>query len=305
MTSAQYIGRFAPSPTGLLHFGSLLAALASYCDARKHNGLWQLRIDDIDPPREMPDATARIEQTLQTYGFTWDGPTIKQSARTRTYLDQLEQLNRLQLLFPCDCSRSRLANQSVYPGYCNPVLAASAQTPTEAIALVKEKLLRGNKNHAIRVMIDTDIWFNDLIQGEQVFSDGQPGDTIVVRRDDLFAYALACAIDDSDGITHVVRGSDLLPTTASQLAIMKRLSLQPPTYAHIPVAVNSEQQKLSKQTHALALDTMPTLATLRKAWQFLGQSELNADNIDGFWREAIPAWQLPRVPKQSQRHTPL
>lgn len=305
MKSAHYVGRFAPSPTGPLHFGSLLAAMASYCDARNHNGFWHLRIDDIDPPRAMPGAIEQIQQTLKTYGFNWDGDALLQSQRTQHYLRKLQKLNELHLLFPCDCSRRRLSNQPVYPGYCNPISTAPIRTTSEAAEIVKTKLLKGNQNQAIRITVDTTIWFNDRIQGEQVFDDGQPGDTIVVRRDDLFSYALACAVDDADGITHVVRGYDLLETTASQLAIIKRLDLQPPSYAHIPVVVNNEQQKLSKQTHAPSLDAMPVLITLLKAWKALGQCELQATTIDAFWLMAIPAWELASVPRQSQLDMPV
>lgn len=305
MHSAQYIGRFAPSPTGPLHFGSLLAAMASYCDARKHKGLWHLRIDDIDPPRAMLGACDQIQHTLKAYGFRWDDEVLFQSQRTQKYRHTLAKLNELQLLFPCDCSRRRLAGHPIYPGFCNPVSTASIRSSADAAAIVQTKLIKGNQDHAIRITIDTAIWFDDQIQGEQVFSDGEPGDTIVVRRDDLFSYALACAIDDADGITHVVRGYDLLATTASQLAIIKRLDLQPPNYAHIPVVVNSDQQKLSKQTLAEPLDAMPALSTLLKAWEALGQKQLQASNIDAFWQKAVPAWDLASVPKQSQLDMPV
>lgn len=305
MKSAQYVGRFAPSPTGPLHFGSLLAAMASFCDARKHQGVWHLRIDDIDPPRAMTNAADCIQHTLGNFGFRWDGPVILQSERTQLYKRKLLQLNELNLLFPCDCSRRVLANQSVYPGYCNPSSTPPIRTPKDAATQVHSKLINGNKNFSIRVIVDTTVWFDDLIQGTQVYSDGQPGDTIVVRRDDLFSYALACAIDDADGITHVVRGNDLLPTTASQLAVIKCLELQPPSYAHIPIVVNNEQQKLSKQTHAPALDTMPILDTLLKAWRALGQAEPCVASIDAFWLSAFDTWNLASVPKQSQITMPV
>lgn len=305
MKSAQYVGRFAPSPTGPLHFGSLLAAMASYCDARNHNGSWHLRIDDIDPPRAMPGAIEQIQQTLKAYGFSWDGEVLLQSLRTQHYLRKLQRLNELHLLFPCDCTRRRLRDQPVYPGYCNPISAAPIRTTIDAANIVKTTLRHGNQEHAIRVIVDTSIWFNDRIQGEQTFDDGEPGDTIVVRRDDLFSYALACAVDDADGITHVVRGYDLLSTTASQLAIIKRLDLPTPSYAHIPVVVNKEQQKLSKQTHAPSLDAMPVLITLLNAWKALGQCELQATTVDAFWLMAIPAWKLASVPMQSQLDMPV
>lgn len=296
MTSANYIGRFAPSPTGHLHFGSLLAAMASYCDARKNNGQWQLRIDDIDPPREMPNAAVAMQDTLTQYGFIWDGPVLYQSKRSHHYLSALHQLNDASLLFTCDCSRSKLANQAFYPGYCNPTQTGSTSSLSlaEAAKKVSNKLNNKDSNNAIRINTNAAITFNDRIQGEQVYDDGQPGNIVVVRRDDLFAYSLACAIDDSDGITHVVRGSDLLPTTASQLAIMECLGLTPPSYAHIPVARNSDNQKLSKQTLAPPLDKMDTLATLLLAWRFLQQREFTAQvtSVPAFWEQAIASWNI-------------
>lgn len=279
--------------------------MASYCEARNNNGVWHLRIDDIDPPRAMPDATNHFQDTLSTYGFEWDGPVIHQSQRTLHYQQKLQQLNDIQLLFPCDCSRSRLAKEPVYPGYCSPVSAVAVRSPKASADIVRRKLSNGNKDYAIRIIIDSAVWFDDDIQGHQRFVDGQPGDTIVVRRDDLFAYALACALDDASGITHVVRGSDLLPTTASQLAIMSRLKLEPPRYAHIPVAVNSDAQKLSKQTKAQALDTMPALPTLLQAWQFLGQRHIAVNSVSAFWQAAFSTWQLSNVPKQSQLQSPV
>ena len=303
MKSAHYVGRFAPSPTGPLHFGSLLAAMASYCDAHNHQGTWHLRVDDIDPPRAMPCADEQIQRTLNSYGFHWDGPVIRQSERTELYYSKLNALNDLQLLFPCDCTRSRLAGETIYPGYCNP--ASSANTPHDAAKLVKEKLMAGNQQYAIRIIIDKAVEFDDLIQGPQHIGTELLGDTIVVRRDDLFAYALACAVDDADGISHVVRGSDLLTSTASQIAIMESLGLQPPSYAHIPIVVNTDQQKLSKQTRAHALDSMPILPTLHKAWQLLGQHAVTATSVETFWDTAIASWNLTRVPKQSQLDTPV
>jgi len=183
--------------------------MASYCDARQQNGIWQLRIDDIDPLREMPGARAGIQHTLSSYGFVWDGPAIEQSERTEQYLEKLHQLNRQRLLFPCTCSRKKLSDNTIYPGYCNP--AASALSIESVSNKVQLKLDGETSDYALRIMLNSKIGFDDRIQGAQIFDDGHPGDTIVVRRDNLFAYALACAIDDSEKITHVVRGSDLLP----------------------------------------------------------------------------------------------
>jgi len=298
MTSAAYVGRFAPSPTGSLHFGSLLAALASCCDARSHNGTWRLRIDDIDPPRAIPNAADQFQKTLFNYGFKWDGPIVLQSARGDTYKQCLLQLNEKHKLYPCGCSRQDLRNTSIYPNTCKPSLNVP-DSHTIAASQVVDKLTNRDTQKAIRVTIDTDVAFNDLIQGEQFVELGtQLGDTVVVRRDDLFAYALACAVDDADGITRVVRGADLISTSAAQIHIMELLNLNAPEYAHIPVAVNSNNQKLSKQTNAEPIDNMAVLPTLQLAWRALGQSELNVHSIESFWQAAIPAWSLHNVPRK-------
>jgi len=298
VTSAAYVGRFAPSPTGLLHFGSLLAAMASYCDARKHHGTWRLRIDDIDPPRAITNASAQFQQTLHNYGFQWDGPIIHQSKRNDVYQQLLHQLNTKHKLYLCACSRRDLQGATIYPNTCKP----SPRLPNSdenAAHEVNAQLNNPDKHSAIRIAMDENVTFNDLIQGDQAVEVGkQLGDTVVVRRDGLFAYALACAIDDGDGITRVVRGSDLLPTTATQIRIMEMLDLNTPQYAHIPVALNSNNQKLSKQTQAKPIDAMATLPTLQRAWRALGQITVHAHSVESFWRAAIPAWNLYSVSKR-------
>ncbi len=297
MTSAAYVGRFAPSPTGSLHFGSLLAALASYCDARSHKGIWRLRIDDIDPPRAIPDAAGQFQKTLHKYGFDWDGPIVYQSERSDAYRQCLLQLNEQNKLYPCGCSRRDLRNKTIYPNTCKPSLSVP-NSAAKAADQVITKLSGSDTEKAIRMAIDTNVVFNDLIQGEQLIEAGtQLGDTVVVRRDDLFAYALACAVDDADGITRVVRGADLLSTSAAQIRIMEILDLAIPEYAHIPVALNANNQKLSKQTQAKPIDAMAKLPTLQLAWRVLGQSELDVHNVESFWQAAVPAWNLRRVPK--------
>ncbi len=295
MTSATYVGRFAPSPTGALHFGSLLAAMASFCDARSHGGLWRLRIDDIDPPRAIPNAAEQFQNSLNNFGFHWDGPIIFQSERSDVYKHHLLQLNQKQLLYPCSCSRRDLRNKSTYPNTCKPSLN-TPNSQQQAANLVAAKLSDSDATKAIRVIIDNNVIFNDLIQGPQNMEVGsQLGDTVVVRRDDLFAYALACAVDDADGITRVVRGADLLPTSATQIHIMALLELSPPEYAHIPVALNRDNQKLSKQTQAKPIDTMEVLPTLQQAWRALGQTKLDVHSVESFWQAAISAWNLNSV----------
>jgi len=304
MKSAAYVGRFAPSPTGPLHYGSLLAALASYCDARSHQGQWLLRIDDIDPPRMVEGAIDGIQRTLDDYGFEWDGPTLLQSTRLADYQHAVEQLNELSLLYTCACSRKSLKGVSVYPGKCTPATGDTEKWLHEK-AQVLSKLQSSNMAAAIRIRISENRVVQDQIQPPHTFHVGADiGDTIVVRRDNLIAYALACAVDDANGITHVVRGTDLLHATGAQLAIMATLHTSMPTYAHIPVVVNTANEKLSKQTKANAIDAMPVVATLKKAWQQLGQNPIEADNIAEFWTQAIAHWQLSKVPKQSQLGPP-
>lgn len=297
MTSAAYVGRFAPSPTGPLHFGSLLTAMASCCDARSNNGIWHLRVDNIDPPRAVPGAHEQFQKTLHDYGFHWDGPVKFQSTRSHTYKQALLRLNDKHKLYLCGCSRTDLSNRTIYPNTCKPTRKAS-NTHTKAANDVAIKLSNPDVNKTVRVAIDTNVAFKDLIQGEQFVEVGQQlGDTVVVRRDDLFAYALACAIDDADGITRVVRGADLLPTSAAQISIMELLDLNVPEYAHIPVALNSNNQKLSKQTQAKPIDNMDKLPTLQLAWRALGQSKLDVHSVKSFWQAAIPVWNLHSVPK--------
>lgn len=293
MTPADYVGRFAPSPTGQLHFGSLLAAMASYCDARHEHGLWHVRIDDIDPPRSIPDAVKHFSHTLKNYGFIWDGPLQLQSTHTKLYLSKLEQLNQQSQLFICECSRADLTGHKLYPGHCREM--------GNHKNVVAHRLANSDSKTAVRVIVDESAGFTDLIQGQQHFQAATDiGDTIVLRKDDFFSYALACAVDDASGVSRVVRGADLLSSTAVQLAIMKLLGLKPPEYAHIPVLLNRDKQKLSKQTLAQAIDDMPVLPTLVNAWRLLGQQVIDAANIDAFWRSAIENWKLDRVPKLSQ-----
>lgn len=297
MTSTQYKGRFAPSPTGHLHFGSLLAAMASFADARKHQGLWQLRIDDIDPPRAMPGASEEIQRTLSQYGFVWDGEPIMQSSRTQAYQAALQKLHGSASLYLCQCSRRDLSGFKIYPGTCKPSSNPS-QSGTKLANKVLHKLTVSDKKNAIRVIIEANTEFDDTIQGTQRFSAGEHyGDTVVLRRDELFSYALCCAVDDANNISHVVRGQDLLPTTAAQLHIMHLLALPTPQYAHIPVATNAQAQKLSKQTHAEPISEQPVLTTLIKAWEFLGQTTVKASSVEAFWSNAIPQWNIEAVPK--------
>lgn len=289
---APYIGRFAPTPSGPLHFGSLLAAAASYLDARKAGGRWLLRIEDIDPPREMPGADRLIIDTLARYGFEWDGEIIYQSRSVAEHHAAAENLRERGLAYPCSCSRKDLSAAPrsvlgiVYPGTCR----------------------RGCKagDTALRVLTNDDpIRFADALQGPQSSRlESESGDFVIVRRDGLVAYQLAVVIDDAaQGITDVVRGVDLLPSTPRQIHLQRLLGLPTPRYAHIPVAENDDGSKLSKLTGAQAIpdDDAPRLLLL--ALDALGQNPpqtLKRAPIREIWAWAIPNWMPARLAGQSR-----
>lgn len=255
MSSPPYIGRFAPSPTGPLHFGSLVAAVGSYCDARAAAGKWLLRIEDIDPPREVPGATTHILQQLDAYGLEWDGDVLYQHTRLAAYQVALEQLQQQNHVFWCSCSRKDLGALQHYPGTCR------RQTHPVPNAAVRVRSPEGC------------IQFHDRVHGlQQEDVAAVIGDFIIQRRDKLFAYQLAVVVDDAfQGITHIVRGADLLDNTARQIALQQLLHAPAPHYLHIPLVTNASGQKLSKQNlaPALPLPAQPTLIV--DALAFLGQ----------------------------------
>lgn len=262
---SPYIGRFAPSPTGPLHFGSLVCALASYLDAKRHGGKWLLRIEDIDPPREQPGAADSIKRTLEAHGLFWDGEVRYQSQRSEAYWDCLNQLKKLDLLYPCNCTRARLAPlNGQYDGHCRRHPPGAG----EACALrLKVTDLPPEFGH-----IRNTIEFVDRVQGIQKEDIAQvSGDFVIHRKDGFFAYQLAVVVDDIDqGITDVVRGDDLLDTTARQIFLYQILGKQPPTYAHIPVVKDEHGNKLSKQNHAPAVNDSTAEKNLLAALDTLG-----------------------------------
>lgn len=280
-----YIGRYAPSPTGPLHFGSLVAAVGSYLDARAHGGRWFLRIEDLDKPREMAGAADGILKTLDTYGFRWDGEVIYQDRRRASYDSALIQLLRAGAVFPCACSRSEIADSSVrgvdgpiYPGTC------------------RGGLPPGRSTRALRLRVpDETLAFEDGLQGAHEQNLARDiGDFIVRRTDGSHAYQLAVVVDDAhQGISHVVRGADLLLSTPRQLLLQRLLGLPTPRYLHLPVAVNQAGEKLSKQSSAAALDERSPGLVLWQALQFLRQAPpaaLQRASIDELWRWAIAHW---------------
>ncbi|MGE0623571.1 MAG: tRNA glutamyl-Q(34) synthetase GluQRS [Pseudomonadales bacterium] len=272
----QHAGRFAPSPTGSLHQGSLLASTASYLDARARGLQWWLRIDDLDTPRVAPGAEDAIRKTLDAHALHWDGPVIHQSGHIARYEAALATLSAQGLLFYCTCTRAMLADETIYPGSCRHRTAPVAGA-------------------AIRVLVeDRPVRFHDLVRGDQEEVLARTcGDFVVRRRDGQIAYQLATAVDDgSEAISHVVRGGDLLDNTARQIYLMERLGLTVPSYAHLPVLVDASGQKLSKQTHAPAVVDDRASANLLVVFRYLG---LDPPAEARHWSPAVLLdWAIPR-----------
>ena len=288
----SYRGRFAPTPSGPLHFGSLVAAVASYADAKNWRGEWLLRIDDLDPPRVVPGADASILGTLEALGMEWDGAVVYQSRRHDAYHAALHRLRRAGIVYPCACSRRDIADSGiagiegpVYPGTC------------------RNGLPQRQRARALRVRAsDHTITFSDDIQGT-VSQDlaRSVGDFVVYRADHVYAYHLAAVIDDAEqGVTHVVRGADLLDSTPRQIMLQGLLGLRTPGYAHVPVAVSEAGEKLSKQTHASAIDARAPAIAVAAALRFLGQElppAADCANLHDLWQWAIAHWRRERVPR--------
>ena len=294
MSTAEpfYRGRFAPSPTGPLHFGSLVAAAGSFLEARVRGGEWLLRMEDVDQPRCSMAAATEILCVLEAFGFAWDGDVVWQSRRTEAYAAALEQLKATGRVFPCGCTRRELADSAIapdgatiYPGTC------------------REGLPEGRAPRAWRLRVgDACVGFDDAIQGRTV-SDlaSEAGDFILLRADGLFAYQLAVVVDDAEaGITHVVRGADLLASTSRQIFLQQCLGVPTPGYAHLPVAINAAGEKLSKQTRAAPVDISRPGLALHAALEFLGQrppAPLAGAAVNELWAWAAENWQLGNVPR--------
>jgi glutamyl-Q tRNA(Asp) synthetase len=267
----RYRGRFAPSPTGPLHFGSLFTAVASYLDARCAGGDWLVRIEDLDPPREMPGAGDRILRTLERHGLHWDGAITYQSDRLEIYDAALDRLVREGLLFPCCCTRRALGPGGSCGRRCHP-------GPGDATAL--------------RLPLTQVKPYEDLILGRQVPRD-PPREVVLRRRDGLHAYALAVVVDDRDQhISHVIRGRDLLEQTFVQRELFACLGAKPPAYGHCPVLTDPDGNKLSKQTGAAAVDDDRPLHNLRRALALLGQdsADLDTDSVHDLLACATQSW---------------
>jgi glutamyl-Q tRNA(Asp) synthetase len=298
--TSRYRGRFAPSPTGPLHFGSLVAAVGSYLEARTHCGVWLVRIDDLDPPRTVPDAADDILRTLEACGMHWDGEVTYQSARDAAYHAALHELKQRRLVYPCACSRREIGDSAVrgieghvYPGTCR------AELPEGKTACALRLDTRG-------ATID----FDDALQGRiRRNLETEIGDFIVYRADHVFAYQLAVVVDDAEqGITDVVRGADLLDSTPRQIYLQQLLGYATPRYIHLPVAINTLGGKLSKQTRALAVDTRRPVPQLAAALRFLGHEpphELSGDRPHSLLQWAQENWKAARVPRARTRPVPV
>lgn len=285
-----YIGRFAPSPSGPLHFGSLIAAVGSYLRARAQQGRWLVRIEDIDPPREQAGAAAQILRTLDRFGLHWDGEVIYQSQRHERYQAVLDDLYINNKTYHCHCTRAQIqADGGFYQGTCR-------------------DQQRSALNAAVRLRVDAPcLSFHDqLLDLIEVEPRLASEDFILKRRDGLFAYNLAVVIDDADcGITEVVRGADLLEPTVRQITLYQQLGWAEPNWLHLPLALQQNGLKLSKQNHAPAIDALPVASTLAQALLFLGQplpDDINDMNVEHLLDWAVEHWLLSSVPTTASVH---
>jgi len=294
--SMPYRGRFAPSPTGPLHFGSLVAAVATYADARSAGGEWLVRIEDLDPPREVPHAADSILRTLEAFAMHWDGTVRYQSTRSAAYCAALDRLAAAAWTYPCGCTRKEIADSAlrdgtaapgelVYPGTC------------------RNGLPPGRAPRSVRLRVDDAvIAFDDAVHGAVRQDLGREvGDFVLRRADGYFAYQLAVVVDDDDqGVTDIVRGADLLDSTARQIHLQRCLGLPTPRYCHHPVATDASGDKLSKQTLAAPVDPGRPDAALAKALSFLGHrppAALAGAGIRELWGWAIANWDRARIPR--------
>ncbi|KIA82077.1 glutamyl-Q tRNA(Asp) ligase [Chromobacterium piscinae] len=290
MSIATYRGRFAPSPTGLLHAGSLSTAVGSYLEARCRGGQWLLRMEDLDPPREVPGAAADILRTLEAFGFEWDGEVVYQSRRHDLYRDALRQLIASGHAYACCCTRKEIAAAAqrgldgyVYPGTCRNGCPDG----------------RAGRAWRLRVMPGESV-VRDRLQGEHRQNLARDiGDFVLLRADGFWAYQLAVVVDDAEqGVTDIVRGADLLVSTPRQLAVYAALGLPAPTYCHLPVLTNEAGEKLSKQTLAPAISGADAARQLRAALTLLGHAPpAECGDLAELWRWALASWSLASVPR--------
>ncbi len=282
MNPTPVIGRFAPSPTGDLHFGSLVSAVGSYLEAKISGGQWLLRIEDIDPPREVAGSATRIINDLDRLGMVPDGPVLYQSSRLGAYQDAVKQLLDKGLAYPCACSRKDMPEPGIYPGTC------------------RGGVPHGKEPRSVRLNVGGDnCVFTDKIQGRVTDSPaGISGDFIIHRADGLFAYQLAVVVDDEfQGITQIVRGADLLDSTSRQICLQKALGYTTPDYMHLPVALSTDGRKLGKRFQTDPLVHQDPVHAVGQALGFLGQHPPLRCSLDALWGWALKHWNSDLVPR--------
>jgi glutamyl-Q tRNA(Asp) synthetase len=284
--TGSYVGRFAPTPSGDLHLGSLYTAVASFLDARAHGGRWLLRIEDLDRPREVAGSAAGIMRTLQAFGFEWDNEVVRQGDRTARYVEAVQTLQDRDLTFECSCSRLQLEDESRYPGTCrlrpsNPRVATATRLRVEQGTILFRDRIQGTYRQDIAAAV---------------------GDLILRRRDQIFAYVLAVVVDDAaQGVTHVVRGADLLDNTPRQIYLQQLLGLHRPAYAHVPVLTEADDTKLAKSKRSVRLDPGSALPQLLATFAMLGLAppgSLARGNLAEAWAWGLGRWDIETVPKR-------
>lgn len=288
---APYRGRFAPSPTGPLHFGSLVAALGSYLDARACGGEWLVRMEDLDRPREVRGAADAILRALDSFGFEWDGHILYQSSRAEAYAEAVASLRGSGLVFPCACSRREIAARGT-PGADGPIYPGTCRS----------RLPPGRRARSLRLRTESrPILIRDRIQGEFCQDlEREVGDFVLRRADGIHAYQLAVVVDDAfQGVTHVVRGADLMSSTPRQIYLHQALAARVPAYAHLPLAVDSAGRKLSKSDAAAPVDPADPIPALMQAWSFLGQEAFAEQpaSLTELWTQARAVWDTNRIPQ--------
>ncbi|MEQ6918066.1 tRNA glutamyl-Q(34) synthetase GluQRS [Halomonas aquatica] len=291
---SDYSGRFAPTPSGPLHFGSLVAALASFLDARRAGGKWLLRIEDIDPPRCPDGASDTILRQLEAFGLHWDGPVTWQHDHDDAYIDALERLKTLGLAYPCSCSRRQWRDHPVYPGWCRHGISEPG----------KPAAWRLRSDLGLRPVV-----WRDRLFGEQRFDPAALGDVVLKRKDELWAYQLAVVVDDADqGISDVVRGFDLLDNTPWQRQLQHALGYPEPRYLHLPLILGPDGQKLSKQNLAPALpeEEQAVRPLLHAALTALDQAPpegLSTAPVAEQLQWGITHWDIARLRAEAHRQT--
>lgn len=284
LNRCSYSGRFAPSPTGPLHFGSLITAVASYCDAKAHQGKWLVRVEDTDIPRIYPGSEEHILTSLEAFQFEPDTEIIFQKNRLDIYESVLDQLKKEGLIYACQCTRKMLGSNAIYAGTCR-------------------DLNLDFQGQAIRVKVqDQQICFDDRLQGRHCSNlQHDLGDFVLKRRDGIINYQLTVVVDDYlQGITHVVRGADLLDNTERQIWLGQLLGYPQLSYMHLPLAMNDQGQKLSKQNLAQALDLSKAPELLQKAILALGQPNVDLDQPRLMLKQAVAQWNVDLIPHEQE-----